>query len=53
MKIYLTDAVLMDVSATAIRRAAREGRDAEVRELVPPPVADFIGKYKLYTEREA
>jgi nicotinate-nucleotide adenylyltransferase len=53
MKIYLTDAVLMDVSATEIRRAAREGLSREVRELVPPPVADFIGKYGLYTEREA
>ncbi|HVG31499.1 MAG TPA: nicotinate-nucleotide adenylyltransferase [Pyrinomonadaceae bacterium] len=53
MKIYLTDAVLMDVSATEIRRAAREGRAAKVRELVPPPVADFIRKYGLYTEREA
>lgn len=53
MKIYVTDAVLMDVSATAIRRAARAGRDDEVRALVPPPVADYIRKYGLYTEREA
>jgi nicotinate-nucleotide adenylyltransferase len=53
MKIYLTDAVLMDVSATTIRRAQREGRTREVRELVPPEVADFIKKYGLYTEREA
>jgi len=50
-KIYLTDAVLMDVSATAIRRAAREGR--ELNRLVPPPVADYIRKYRLYTEKEA
>jgi nicotinate-nucleotide adenylyltransferase len=52
-KIYLTDAVSMDVSATEIRRAAREGRDGEVRELIPAAVADFIRKYGLYTEREA
>jgi nicotinate-nucleotide adenylyltransferase len=53
MKIFLTDAVLMDVSATAIRRAVREGRSQELSTLVAPPVADFIGKYGLYTEREA
>jgi len=53
MKIYVTDTVLMDVSATAIRRAAREGRAREVSALVPPPVADFIRKYGLYTETEA
>jgi nicotinic acid mononucleotide adenylyltransferase len=38
----------MDVSATAIRRLASEGRSREVAGLVPPPVADFIDKYKLY-----
>ena len=53
MKIYVTDAVLMDVSATEIRRAARAGLEDKVRALVPPPVADYIGKYGLYTEREA
>ncbi|MBA3767272.1 MAG: nicotinate-nucleotide adenylyltransferase [Acidobacteria bacterium] len=53
MKIYVTDAVLMDVSATEIRRAARAGLEEKVRALVPPPVADYIGKYGLYTEREA
>jgi len=53
MKIYVTDAVLMDVSATHIRRAARAGLEREVRALVPPPVADYIRKYGLYTEREA
>ncbi|HEV2913539.1 MAG TPA: nicotinate-nucleotide adenylyltransferase [Pyrinomonadaceae bacterium] len=50
-KIYVTDTVLMDVSATAIRRAAREGRP--LGRLVPPPVADYIKKYRLYTEKEA
>jgi len=53
MKIYVTDAVLMNVSATEIRRAARAGSDDVVRALVPPPVADYIKKYGLYTEREA
>jgi nicotinate-nucleotide adenylyltransferase len=49
-KIYVTDLVLMDVSATAIRSAAREGRPLD--RLVPPPVADYIKKYRLY-EKEA
>jgi nicotinate-nucleotide adenylyltransferase len=49
-KIYVTDAVVMDVSATAIRELARAGRRLEVAGLVPPPVADFIEKYKLYRE---
>jgi nicotinate-nucleotide adenylyltransferase len=47
-KIYVTDAVNMDVSATAIRRAVREGRDADWLGLVAPPVADYIRKYELY-----
>jgi nicotinic acid mononucleotide adenylyltransferase len=49
-QIYVTDAVLMDVSATEIRRFVREGRTAELSRLVPPPVADYIRKYRLYTE---
>lgn len=47
-KIYVTDAVVMDVSATEIREHARAGLGDEVARLVPPPVADFIEKYKLY-----
>lgn len=47
-KIYVTDAVQMDVSATAIRRAVREGREADWHNLVSPPVADYIRKYELY-----
>jgi nicotinate-nucleotide adenylyltransferase len=49
-KIYVTDAVRMDVSATAIRQAIREGRDADWLELVAPSVADYIRKYGLYRE---
>ncbi len=49
-KIYVTDAVQLDVSATAIRRAVREGRDGDWAKLVPPPVADYIRKYRLYEE---
>jgi nicotinate-nucleotide adenylyltransferase len=45
-KIYVTDAVNMSVSATAIRQAVREG--AGWTELVTPSVADYIRKYGLY-----
>lgn len=47
-KIYVTDAVLTSVSSTVIRELARAGGSREVAELVPPHVADFIEKYKLY-----
>jgi nicotinate-nucleotide adenylyltransferase len=49
-KIYVTDAVRLDISATAIRRAVREGRDGEWAKMVPPPVAGYIRKYGLYEE---
>lgn len=53
LKIYVTDAVYMDVSATAIRGIVSAGRatDAEIETLVPPPVAEFIRKYRLYRDR--
>ncbi|HSE98331.1 MAG TPA: nicotinate-nucleotide adenylyltransferase [Blastocatellia bacterium] len=44
--IYLTDYVKSDISSTEIRRRAREGRP--VGEMVPPHVADYIEKYRLY-----
>ncbi|MCA1849603.1 MAG: nicotinate-nucleotide adenylyltransferase [Acidobacteria bacterium] len=47
-RIYVTDAVSIDVSATAIRRAVAEGREADWLKLVAPPVADYIRKYGLY-----
>ena len=49
-KIYVTDAVNMDVSATAIRQAVSEGRDADWLKQVQPSVADYIRKYGLYRE---
>ena len=51
LKIYITDAVRMDVSATAIRKLLRENQEAEIATLVPPPVAEFIRKYRLYRDR--
>ena len=49
-RVYVTDAVKMDVSATMIRQAVREGREAEWQKHVQPPVADYIRKYGLYRE---
>lgn len=47
-KIFITDAVMHDVSATAVRRAAREDRREDLQKLVPLEVADYIRKYGLY-----
>lgn len=48
-KIYLTDAVVIDVSATTVRQAARRvDAKAVLATLVPPAVADYIEKYALY-----
>jgi len=46
-KIYITDAVNLDVSATEIRRKIRAG-EKDWRELVPPEIAKYIEKYELY-----
>jgi nicotinate-nucleotide adenylyltransferase len=46
--VFLTDAVMMDTSATAIRGAVRAGDSQRLRELVPEPVANYIEKYELY-----
>lgn len=48
-KIFITDAVMSDVSATSIRRAVRE-HFAELTTMVSPPVADYIRKYRLYED---
>jgi nicotinate-nucleotide adenylyltransferase len=46
-KIFVTDAVMLDVSATDIRRAAANNSD-ELNSLVPSEVAEYIRKYQLY-----
>lgn len=51
LKIYVTDAVNMDVSASAIRRLVSEGRINELSSLLPQTVADYIIKYRLYKDR--
>jgi nicotinate-nucleotide adenylyltransferase len=48
-RIFITDAVMTDVSATDIRRAVRENSN-ELTRLVPPAVADYIGKHGLYRD---
>jgi len=46
--IFFTDVVMNDVSATSIRRLAREGRMEELAGLVPGPVLEYIKKYGIY-----
>jgi nicotinate-nucleotide adenylyltransferase len=45
-RIYLTDYVSIDVSATGIREAVEQGRSID--DVVPPSVAAYIEKYRLY-----
>ncbi len=47
-QVFVTDAIFEDVSATAIRAAARNGKQAELAQMVPPAVANYIKKYGLY-----
>ena len=46
-RIYITDAVQIDVSATEIRRKIRKN-EIDWRESVTEKVADYISKYELY-----
>jgi nicotinic acid mononucleotide adenylyltransferase len=47
-RLFVTDAVVHDVSATAARRAAREHRVDDLNKLTPLAVAQYITKYRLY-----
>ncbi len=47
LRIYITDAVQLDISATEIRQKIREKAN-DWRKLVPNEVAKYIEKYKLY-----
>ena len=49
-RVVFTDAVMMDVSATNIRRLASEGRYDELDRLLPGPVLEYIRKYGIYRE---
>ena len=52
-KIFFTDVVMKDVSATSIRRLASEGRVEELTGLVPGLVLEYIKKYGIYRTDEA
>jgi nicotinate-nucleotide adenylyltransferase len=47
--VFFNDAVKLDISSTAVRRAA--GRESAARLPVPAPVAEYIDKYGLYKDR--
>lgn len=47
-KVFVSDVVMIDVSATEIRRAASKNDTAKLTGLVPPEVAEYIRKYRLY-----
>jgi nicotinate-nucleotide adenylyltransferase len=47
-RVFLTDATMVDISATDIRAAARAGDSERLRQMVPPEVANYIDKYELY-----
>jgi len=47
-KIFMSDAVMIDVSATDIRRAVSENGEERLTTLVPSEVAEYIRKYRLY-----
>ncbi|HXI61801.1 MAG TPA: nicotinate-nucleotide adenylyltransferase [Pyrinomonadaceae bacterium] len=47
-RTFLTDAALVDISATEIRAAARAGATEKLIQMVPAPVASYIEKYGLY-----
>jgi len=50
-KIYLTDAVKMEIASSDIRRAVREAGEEQKGSIrVPQPVAEYIKKYRLYRE---
>ena len=49
-KIFISDAVQVEISATEIRRCAREKQFGQLEKLVPAAVADYILKYELYRE---
>ena len=50
-KIYITDAVNLDISATEIRQNVGEKIDGW-QEFVPPEIVNYIEKYELYSNAE-
>ena len=50
-RIFLTDIVMKDVSATQIRTLAAEEKFQELKQFLPDSVADYIQKYAIYQEQ--
>jgi nicotinate-nucleotide adenylyltransferase len=51
-KIFVTDAVMLDISATEVRTAARQDLSERLDLLVPHEVANYIRKYQLYRNQQ-
>jgi len=49
-RVFFTDVVMNDVSATNIRRLASEGSTDKLVDLLPGPVLEYIKKYGIYRE---
>jgi nicotinate-nucleotide adenylyltransferase len=47
-RVFLTDAAMVDISATEIRAAARAGESEKLSAIVPTSVVSYIKKYGLY-----
>lgn len=50
-QVFLTDAVMIDASATSVRRAVKENDEPTLNKLLPMEVANYIRKYGLYRNR--
>ena len=49
-RVFITDVVMNVISATEIRRLAKEDRFEDLNTLVPQPVAEYITKYRIYRD---
>ena len=47
-EVFVSDAVMLDISATDVRRAVRENDQVKLSKLVTTEVANYITKYGLY-----
>ena len=47
-RVFITNAAMIDVSATRVRVAVQANDEAGLQTMVPPAVARYIDKYNLY-----
>jgi nicotinic acid mononucleotide adenylyltransferase len=47
-RVFVTDAAMVDVSATRIRAAVQANDATALKGMVPPAIARYIDKYNLY-----